>query len=165
MSPKAKLGLVDRLHYFLSRGVWQIDVLARPRVQRPFIRLIRFGWSVYKGFEGNVGSLHASALTYYTLFAIVPMLAVGLALARVFDGEEIARREIHQHVVGRIVSLPEPTGGTNAATAVTHDTNETQRLNREFSERVVAVEDRLFSQVGGQAEHLRPPRVDRQQLE
>ena len=152
MSTNAKLGLVGGLHRFLARGVWEIDLSARPRVQRPFIRLIRFGWSVYKGFEANVGSLHASALTYYTLFAIVPMLAVSLALARVFGGEGIARREIHEHVITFIVGGAQPLAATNTAETVANsnavaNADDTLRLNREFADRVVAVEDRLFSQV------------------
>ena len=147
MSAKPKLGRVGRLHHFLARGIWQVDVTTVPRYQRPPIHLLRFGWSVYKGFEANVGTLHASALTYYTLFAIVPMLAVGLALARVFGGEEIARREIHEHVIGVIVSMP-PAARAGAAIADDVDgTNNTQRVNREFANRVVAVEDKLFSQV------------------
>ena len=150
MNTKTKLGLVDRLHRFLARGVWQIDVSARPAVQRPFIELIRFGWSVYKGFEANVGTLHASALTYYTLFAIVPMLAVGLALARVFGGEAIARAEIHKNVIGIIVNMPATAGTSNTLAAVaasTDDADDTQRMNQEFANRVMAVEDKLFSQV------------------
>ena len=144
MSPKAKPGLVGRLYHFLARGIWQIDASARPKYEQPFIHLTRFVWSVAKGFEGNVGALHASALTYYTLFAIVPMLAVGLALARVFGGEEIARREIHNHVVGIIVSVPQTDGATNAVQVVPSDE---QRRNREFADRVSAVEDKLFSQI------------------
>jgi len=147
MSAKAKLGLVGRLHYFLARGVWQIDLAARPRMQRPIICMIRFGWSVYKGFEANVGSLHASALTYYTLFAIVPMLAVSLALTRVFGGEGILRREIHEQVIAFVAGDASPFAATNTAVAVAGDTDDTPRLNQEFAGRVVAMEDRLFSQV------------------
>ncbi|MEI8243007.1 MAG: YihY/virulence factor BrkB family protein [bacterium] len=147
MSARSGHGLIGRLRRYVASGVWQIDLASRPRYQRPLIVLVRFGWAVYKGFEANVGSLHASALTYYTLFALVPMLAVGLALARVFGGEEIARREIHDHVVGLIVSAPQAPGTPGTDAAARRDDSEAQRLNREFAGRVRAVEDRLFSQV------------------
>ena len=149
MSSKAKSGLLGRLQQFLARGVWQLDLSTCPPLQRLGLRLLRFGWSVYKGFDINVGTLHASALTYYTLFAIVPVLAVGLALARVFGGEEIARREIHQHVVGAIVSMPKALLVTNTLAAAAEPTDEfdTRRINQEFAQRVVAMEDQLFSQV------------------
>jgi membrane protein len=154
MTAKAKVGWYGRLLHFLSRGMWQIDVTARPGWQRPLLWALRFVWSVYKGFEANVGALHASALTYYTLFAIVPVLAVGLALARVFGGEEIARREIHQHVIGFIVGIDDEAALTNATPSATNtvaatggEPDDLQHMNREFAERVVAVENKLFSQV------------------
>lgn len=150
MQSKTKPGLVGRLLHFLAHGVWQMDILAQPAWQRPFLRSIRFWWSVYQGFEAHVGSLHASALTYYTLFAIVPMLAVGLALARVFGGEQIARDELHKHVVGLIVAAPATAGAPDQKTSIPEtagEANDVQRMNREFTDRVTAVEDRLFQQI------------------
>jgi membrane protein len=136
------------LQQFLARGVWQQEVQAAPRWQQPWLRLTRFGWSVYKGFVANACLLHASALTYYTLFAIVPMLALGLALARVFGGEEIARREIHAHVIGLFAPEGAPVGATNAAPVAVPDVNdEATRMSQEFVARLVSVEDKLFQQV------------------
>ncbi|MEI6211698.1 MAG: YhjD/YihY/BrkB family envelope integrity protein [bacterium] len=150
MQSKTKTGLIGRAHHFLAQGVWQMDLATQPPWQRPFLRLLRFGWSVYQGFEAHVGSLHASALTYYTLLAIVPMLAVGLALARVFGGEQIARAELRDHVVGLIIAAPavaDPTGQDAHSPETAVETSDEQRMTREFSDRVLAVEDRLFQQI------------------
>lgn len=138
-------GVIDRLFYFFTHGLWQIDLATQPLLTRLCLRVLRFGWSVWKGFEANIGSLHASALTYYTLFALVPMLVVGLSLARVFGGEGIARREIHQHVVGFIIGAAQ-NGGVRAEGSTSGDAVETQRVNQEFTSRVLAVEEKLFSQ-------------------
>lgn len=136
-------GLIGRIHHFLAHGVWRIDLSTRPPLQRLALRLVRFGWSVYKGFAADVGSLHASALTYYTLFAIVPMLVVGLALARVFGGEQIVRREFHEHVVCGMIHLPPAAVGK----AADPDAVDARRLQQEFAGRVVALEDRCFNQI------------------
>ena len=155
------LGTVGRFRRFLDEGVWRIDETTRPWHQRAALRLVRFCWSVGKGFEIHAGSLHASALSYYTLLAIVPILALALALARVFGGEEIARREIDKQIVEWVgdnrVAAPaaqgqgtETRGGeirTNTASdAVTGDHDQTAR-GGEFALRVVAMENRLFDQV------------------
>lgn len=161
-SLKPTEGPAGRIRRFLAEGVWRIDETTRPWHQRSAIRLIRFCWSVGKGFEIHAGSLHASALSYYTLLAIVPILALALALARVFGGEEIARREIHKQIVewagssvtaaaGDGAGARADEGGAQADThaepgAVSADPGQTE-TGGVFAQRLVSLEDKLFDQV------------------
>lgn len=62
------------------------------------LRVVRLVW---RGFLDDRCDLHASALTYYTLMSLVPLLAFGLSLARVFGAGDIAK----ELILGKINEL------------------------------------------------------------
>ena len=143
------MGLIGRLRVFLAGDVWRVDPVGRPWWQRSAILTVRTVWSVCKGFERHVGTLHASALTYYTLLAIVPVLALSLALARVFGGEEIARQAIHRQLVTWVSEAPalvdvQPQPDGTVAPAAAPNADDPATL---FASRVLTLEDNLFSQL------------------
>lgn len=160
--------------FFLQGGVWRIDERPLRWPLRQGIRVVRFCWSVATAFKNHSGQLHASALTYYTLFAIVPMLALGLALARVFGGEQIARREMHKQLDAWLGQMPaaqaHPSLSTLPATlppgvqpppatcppesatqegplAVPPPAAPDRQPAENFRQRFVELEDKLFSQI------------------
>ncbi len=55
------------------------------------VKAVRVILLVFKGFREDECPLHASALTFSTLMAIVPVLAISLALARGFGGDDAAK--------------------------------------------------------------------------
>ena len=63
-------------------------------------RLVRALVLVGRGFRGEVISLRAAALTYLTLFALVPLLAVLYSVVDLFTGEA----QIHDRVQGYVNS-------------------------------------------------------------
>jgi membrane protein len=146
MSDSRRPGFAARAHRFLADGIWRVDEAARPRLQRAAIRVLRLAWSVGKGFEAHACSLHASALTYYTLFAIVPTLALALALARVFGGEEIARREIQRQLVQWVGELP-ATNAPAASPGRSDLSDPSDTADGDFARRVIALPDRIFDQI------------------
>lgn len=145
MSGPTKPGLVGRLHHFLCGGAWHVDLAAHSWWQRGALLTVRTVWSVFKGFERHVGTLHASALTYYTLLAIVPVLALSLALARVFGGEEIARRQIDSHVVSWISG--EVSDAAPPASVVPPAPGGTDDPGLALASRLLTLEDKLFRQI------------------
>jgi hypothetical protein len=46
MMSEPQTGVMDRLHRFLSSGVWQVDLAAAPRWQRSWSCLVRLGPTV-----------------------------------------------------------------------------------------------------------------------
>lgn len=93
--------MLRRLAFFLRslRGffrydLWDMEISALSGARRRLVRLARVLHLAGHGFKADDCRLHASALTFHTLMALVPMLALSLALARVFGGEAIARAHL-----------------------------------------------------------------------
>lgn len=59
---------------------------------------VKVVWVVWRGFCRDNCSLHASALTYYTLMSLVPLFALGLSLARVFGAGDLAKEMIMEKI-------------------------------------------------------------------
>jgi membrane protein len=83
---------------FLSRGLWDVVPATLPASRRVALQVLRFTFAVGRGFRQNQSGLHASALAYYTLMALIPVLALALALGRVFGGGEMVKRQFTAHL-------------------------------------------------------------------
>lgn len=94
-----------RITNFLSYDVWDLVPSALPPPKRMALRVVRFLLAVWRGFRHDECALHASALTYYTLMAIVPVLAMALALGRVFGGNDLMRVQVERFLIERMGNL------------------------------------------------------------
>jgi membrane protein len=86
---------------FLSRGVWNMRLkdLSGPRYF--FIRHLRIYVLAVKGFYEDKCQLRASALTFYSLLSIVPVLAMAFGIAKGFDLEHKLERELIANLSGQ----------------------------------------------------------------
>ncbi len=110
----------DRLKIFwkfVREDIWDIELTSLTKLKRLGVKSLRVVHLVFKGFKDDECPLHASALTFNSLMAIVPILALSLSLARVFGGAELAETQLKQ-VVGEITSRLEVRGNTNNMAAV-----------------------------------------------
>jgi membrane protein len=85
---------VSRAWRFVSSDVWDVELTSLSRLHGLGVRAVRVIVLVFHGFNDDECPLHASALTFNTLMAIVPVLALSLSLARVFGGAELAREKV-----------------------------------------------------------------------
>ena len=83
----------------MSEGIWEIELHSLSRLKRLGINFVRVVFLVLKGFQDNECPLHASSLTYISLMAIVPILALALAILRGLGAGEWAEQRIIQSVV------------------------------------------------------------------
>jgi len=74
--------------------IWDVEITSLSMTRKILIVFFRIVHLIIKGFRDDECSLHAAALTFNTLMAIVPVLALSLALARVFGGDELARAKL-----------------------------------------------------------------------
>ncbi len=88
----------SRLRHFLMEGVWDLEPTSLSFVKRMGVRLVRVVSLVIEGFRADECPMHAAALTFNTLMAIVPVLALSLSLARGLGNEEAARARIRDLV-------------------------------------------------------------------
>ncbi len=108
-APKARWRhRLGRASTFVSSDIWDIELSSLSRMRRLGVHLLRVMHMIVRGFLEDECPLHASALTFNTIMAIVPILALSLALARGFGNADAAKDRIREAVT-------EWTGGFNAA--------------------------------------------------
>jgi membrane protein len=75
---------------FLDRGIWVMDLATLGGLRRAGILALRVAVLAARGVAHHQLWLRAAALTYVTVFSLVPMLAVGFAMFKAFGGLEDA---------------------------------------------------------------------------
>ena len=118
--------------------LWDFDLDGLGRARRNVVGVLRVCNLVWRGYRDDACQLHASALTYYTLMAIMPLLALGLALARVFGGEMIARERIRSEIARF--------GNQMALHASGAESQEAGRIT-DFAAQMTRYVDRAFDQI------------------
>ncbi len=114
---------------FFSRDIWRYRLDKFPKLKAFWIRSLRIFLLTIQGFTKRQIQQGASALTYYTLLALVPMVALILALARGFLFEKtleswiLERYSERKEILSKIIefadaSLQQAAGGLIAAIGV-----------------------------------------------
>lgn len=85
---------IRKLFKFLSHGVWTVDESNLNRTNRYLVRLIRIIIVAVQDFGEKKLILQASALTFYTLLSVVPVVAMVFGIAKGFGLEERLREEL-----------------------------------------------------------------------
>jgi membrane protein len=75
---------VQQLIYFLDREIWRIPTRKLSRKHSFLIKQLRVVLLAIREFKGNLCQLNASALTFYTLISIVPIMAMAFGIAKGF---------------------------------------------------------------------------------
>ena len=88
-------GRFAQIKKFLENGLWNIDADTQPRMKRCGLNILRIAMLVVNGFKEDDCPLHASALTFTFVMALVPLLVIVLAVAKGF-GFEVASEKIMQ---------------------------------------------------------------------
>ena len=76
---------------FLGGRLWRLDTTGRAWPVRVAIRLLRVLVTVALGFRRDRCALHAAALTYYSLMALIPVLVVSLSVAKGLNADRLAK--------------------------------------------------------------------------
>ena len=80
--------------YFLNHKIWHIRLSKLSKKQSFFIKQLRIFTLAIKGFNEDKCLLKATALTYYTLFSIVPVIALAFAVAKGFGVQELLQQQL-----------------------------------------------------------------------
>lgn len=85
----------------LTRDIWRVREkdLARPKAY--FLRLLRIIVLTFRGISEDNASLRASALTFYSLLSIVPVLAMVFGIAKGFGFEKGLERVLLENLEGQ----------------------------------------------------------------
>ena len=100
------LPVIKRLKDFLKTDIWRLRLSEFDFMTSTGIRLLRMILLAIRGFQENKLPLRASALTLYTLFSLVPVLAMAFGIAKGFGFEEILRKRLLEHFPGQEDIIP-----------------------------------------------------------
>ncbi|MFP4555669.1 MAG: YihY/virulence factor BrkB family protein [Bacteroidales bacterium] len=112
---------LSKLQQFLSKDIWSIQLSEYPLPRRLLFKSLRIIILAYRGFVEDRVLLRASALTFYTLMSIVPVLAMGFGIAKGFGMDKYLEKQLIENfqgqedimnqLIGFSNSLLENTGG------------------------------------------------------
>lgn len=117
-----------RIWKFIRDDIWDIELSSLSAIHSFGVKSIRVLHLVFKGFREDECPLHASALTFSTVMAIVPVLALSLALARGLGDAETAKEQFRGAVINLTQNLRSQAADTTntvpaAAGSVETETN------------------------------------------
>lgn len=86
--------LFKRVVYFLNYKLWRLRIDKLNKKQGFFLKRLRIISLAIKRFTEDKCLLKATALTYYTLFSIVPIIALAFAIAKGFGFQETLQQDL-----------------------------------------------------------------------
>lgn len=139
--PTSALG---KARSFLRRGMWETRPEELPWFRRHPIQLLRLGILVTSGFKRCQCALHAASLTFFSLMALIPVLAMTLAMARAFGGADLAKAQINKQLDNWMVQMEQA-----AETKAPADNPEqpSDNVTKAFASQVREIADKLFVQI------------------
>lgn len=93
--------LFKRFTHFLNYKLWHIRLDKLDKKQSFLYKQLRIFTLAIKGFNEDKCLLKATALTYYTLFSIVPIIALAFAIAKGFGFEENLQQQLLNNFSGQ----------------------------------------------------------------
>lgn len=113
--------MIDKVKAFFKNGdLWRRDLSTFAFWARPFVCILRFCWLTVQVYFGKASTLHASALTYVTMLAIVPVFALGLTSLKAFGAGDVAEEKILSNIdffVGQMEQSAQPVTAAPGADA------------------------------------------------
>lgn len=95
------MGIVSKLFQFFTRDIWRIKSRKLSKRRSLLLRQLRIFVLAGRGFDEDKCSLRASALTYYTLMSIVPIVAMAFGIAKGFGFESVLEKVIYENMAGQ----------------------------------------------------------------
>lgn len=92
---------IKRLIEFLKNELWTVDLDNASKLKQVLINFTRIISLGLKGFKEDKLNVRASALTYFTLLSIVPVLALGFGIAKGFGLEAVLEDEVAKNLAGQ----------------------------------------------------------------
>ncbi len=89
------------LVHFITVDIWRVPLEELPKRKSFLYKQLRILILAYRGFKEDRVQLRASALTYYTMLSIVPVLALIFGIARGFGIETLIQEELMKSFEGQ----------------------------------------------------------------
>ncbi len=93
--------MLSKLISFFTTDIWQIRLKNVSGAKSFFIKQVRIIVLAVRGFDEDKCSLKASALTFYTLLSIVPVVAMVFGIAKGFGFEQVLEQQLFERLQGQ----------------------------------------------------------------
>lgn len=100
-SAKDSTSKVKQLVDFIKTDIWRIRASKLSRNRSFLIRQLRIVLLAIRGFNEDKCLLRASALTFFTMLSIVPVVAMAFGIAKGFGLEKILERKLLENFAGQ----------------------------------------------------------------
>ncbi len=101
MYPRKKNPILDKLISFISTDIWRIEARKQPKLKSFLLRQIRTFLLAIKGFQEDNLQLRASALTFFSILSIVPVVAMAFGVAKGFGFQKILEEQLMAQFSGQ----------------------------------------------------------------
>lgn len=92
---------IQQIIKFFDIDIWRIHTKKLPRRKSFFIKQLRVMVLAIREFRGNQCQLNASALTFYTLLSIVPVVAMAFGIAKGFGFDQLLEKQLLEKFPGQ----------------------------------------------------------------
>jgi membrane protein len=92
---------ITRIINFLQTDVWRIRANKLPRVKSFWLKQLRIILLAVRGFDEDKCQLRASALTFFSLLSVVPVVAMAFGIAKGFGLEQILEKQLYEKMPGQ----------------------------------------------------------------
>jgi len=93
--------MLAKIVQFIERDIWRIRLKNLPTARALLIEHLRIFLAAWKGFGKHQCQLRASALTFYSLLAIVPIAAMAFGIAKGFNMQTILQERLLEKFEGQ----------------------------------------------------------------
>jgi membrane protein len=93
--------MISKTVNFIKKDVWRIPARKLSKSHSFFIRTLRVVLLSFSEFDRDKCQLRASALTFFTLLSIVPVVAMAFGIAKGFGLEKLLEAQLMQNIQGQ----------------------------------------------------------------
>ncbi len=93
--------MVQKVKKFLTQDIWRIRLKDLPRSKSLLVNYLRVVILALRGFAEDKCQLRASALTFYSLLSIVPVVAMAFGIAKGFGFEKVLEEQLVEKFQGQ----------------------------------------------------------------
>lgn len=90
--------IIGKIKFFFEDKIWEIETGKIPFYKRYLINIVKVIILAFNGFNKDECPIRSSALTYFSLLSIVPVIAVAFAIAKGFGLESLLEDEIKSNL-------------------------------------------------------------------
>ena len=86
---------------FIRVDIWRIPMKNMPKYQFFLIKQLRVLLLAFRGYKEDKLGLRASALTYFSMMSVVPVVAMGFGIAKGFGFDKYLENQLVQNFSGQ----------------------------------------------------------------